>query len=270
MEDAAKYRGLFPLAFTLSCFCVFGYPVTVGMHLSQEPSVVYWIGWSARLVLVVPLMLVICHILHLIAGRPRFYIVFFSTVVPAGLLMVIANLHLVNLSTKTDALLSADCTADNDKQDLRRAWKAANDIFVGCGGSAAAASARFADLGTKVAQFRGSESPRPHQAEGPISKCEAYTQALTSKSYQNYFESWSYLMSLERSQHCSGWCDSGDAMWTYEETRDLCNQAAGAVLFSVVKPAAVRMLVSSLLVLAASILAISKITLELRKTGGEW
>mmetsp|Transcript_12929 Transcript_12929/g.29358 ORF Transcript_12929/g.29358 Transcript_12929/m.29358 type:complete len:80 (-) Transcript_12929:6-245(-) len=53
-----EHQGLFPALHSLVSFAILGVPTIIGLQLGMDPSVRYWIGWHAWLVISVPVLLV--------------------------------------------------------------------------------------------------------------------------------------------------------------------------------------------------------------------
>jgi len=243
---------LWPHAFTLTGFALFGAPVIFGIHLSRDASVKFWIGRCGLITAAIPVLLVVCHLIHLKIGRPNQVAVIFSTVVPTTILLFVANMHLQSMHVIGNQLSSRDCINYAHKLDVERAWGAAAVLYHECLVRTASEN--------KVRFEEGMQIFRLHE-------CEEY-HALPDK-YAKYRDTWEYLRALEEDQQCSGWCAESAPLWTFKSVTDSCSSVAGTLLKVKIASQATRMLAYSILTLVLSVVGVIFIGGHVRKATGE-
>lgn len=203
----------FPTAFTFVSFIAFGPPLVLSLWLSKEPSVQYWIGNASIFPIVVPLLLCICHVLHL-KGVKGGGVLVLGTVLPCVLFIYIGLTHKHTAEDVANRLLSTDCTTFEHKRKLETAWRSAQEAYLNCLGDTPR------DLGLSL-----EDSVRMFR----LHNCKQYNKGnLTEQT--DYRDEWKYLRYLEEQQACSGWCQSGPRLWTYVTPHDSCSVAAGTVM----------------------------------------
>lgn len=209
---ASERRELWPGVFTLILFAFFGPAVVSGLRIATDPTARYWLGWHSWFILVVPALLVVCHGLHMVAERPRFWPTLFSSVVPSAIVILVGYVTLVPIGIYSKELVSTDCTTYASKFELENAYRSAATIFDTCVERVAAYTNSSLD-----ATFFLIDLP----------DCAEYQAALGTSEYTRQ---WAYLQQLEANQACSGWCTPGEpGLWTRtHSTLDLCASAAGA------------------------------------------
>lgn len=243
IRDLERFRGLFPTLLTLVCFALFSSPVVTGLRLASDETVRYWIGWYPYFVLLAPAILVICHLLHLWYGRPRFILVVLSTIIPAGVLVFIGYTLFFNNGGIAEQLLSSDCTTYDSKYRIEEAYRSARDLYDTC-----------------VSRFAEESGLSVHAAaeRHTIEDCPDYRNSPESATF---WREWEYLRHLETSQECAGWCYEEEvALWTSNaQPKDVCSKDAGVIIDGKVRRNAARMFYTSLLDLLVSVVAISLI-----------
>lgn len=249
-EAPPKYGKMFPTAFTFICFVAFGPPTVSALVLVQDPSVKYFVGQWGLLVLVVPLLLVVCHLLHLRAGRPRRIIVLISTITPCILFIIVGNVHAVVAGDLASRLYSTDCTTFEVKRQLHKEWLAAEEAYNACLGESAPHLGLTVDDSLKL--FR-------------LHHCTEYPSNFTQHA-----EAWTYLRQMEESQACSGWCTVGTRLWSYNNPHDSCSVAAATVLDFKIRRIAVRMISYTAFALVVILVALLLVGPFARKSGVDW
>jgi len=250
VEPGPRYGKMFPTAFTFTCFVAFGPPTVQAILLAMDPSVKYFIGPYGLVVLAVPVLLVICHLLHLKAGRPRRIIVLVSTISPCILFILVGNAHAVVAADLASRLYSTDCTTFDVKRELNKEWLAAESAYKICLGETAPHVGITVEDTEKL--FR-------------LHHCNEYP-----KNFTDHREAWTYLRSLEESQACSGWCESGVRLWTYNNPHDNCAVAAGTILDLKVRRISLRMIVYTAITLVVILVALLAVGPFIRKAGMDW
>jgi len=245
----------FPTYFTGAMLALFSSPIISGMHLASDESVAYWVGSWGYLAALIPVLLIAAHAAHSRLGKLGLLPVVFSTIVPAFVGMMIANVHVMRISGISGQLVSSDCTTWVRKQEMQNAWKAAEKLYDGCINSTVTRHGLTMEDGYRL--FRIQECTE--YAPGPID------------AHAKYRAQWDYLMYLEADTQCAGWCTEGRALWTFEKGgRDPCAAAAGAALGDKVKPVVSRMLAYSTLILLLSAIGVGVAGKVLRERGDDW
>lgn len=206
------------------------------------------------IVVCVLFVLVVCHFLHLRAGRPRFWPTMFSTVFPAVVLAISGYFVTMPLKHIGDDLRSPDCTSNSRKFEVETAYRKALEIFDSCVTRVAVA--------TKA-------SVKETAPLLDLTDCAEYKSA---GEFSKYGREWVYLEALEKSQFCSGWCTPGSpALWTRNhDTLDLCASVSGIVLQEKVGLLVGRMLVLGVAIGLACLFAIFYIGETINKHGFVW
>lgn len=255
-----EHQGLFPFMFTLSALAIFASPVITGVRMAIDPSVNYWIGTWAWIVLAIPALLLGSHLIHLWNGRPRFFPVLMSTVVPSLLIIIVGYGH-STLNGVSNRLLSTDCTTYREKFRIESAHRIAEQVMNSCI--------------TRVAS-ETSISEAQARAIVRVQDCAEYRQYDTASwgraQHGDFHKEWAYLQRLEEEQTCSGWCNAGPTLWAPGGAvqRDICTNTAAAVLEGQVGRWASRILCLGIVELLMSVLTIFLIQEALNKMGIEW
>lgn len=244
---------LFPHGLTLASFAVFGAPVIFGIHLAWDPNVAYWIGPMGYATILVPALLVMCHFAHLRVGRPTQLVTIFGTVVPSIILLLVANLHMGQMSAMGSQLTSSDCTTYGKKLEMERSWAAAAILYHDC----LVRTSRENDVTFKDAMqlFR-------------LQECTEYQ--ATPDNYTQHRDTWNYLARLEEEEQCSGWCAESPPLWTFKPVSDSCAATAGTILRVKIIAQASRMMAYSITLLVLSIAGVFYTGASIRKRGLDW
>mmetsp|Transcript_75895 Transcript_75895/g.201642 ORF Transcript_75895/g.201642 Transcript_75895/m.201642 type:complete len:279 (-) Transcript_75895:66-902(-) len=251
-------RGLFPALYSLLSFAVYGIPIINGVELGLTPSVQYWVGMYSWLVLLVPVLLVVAHVIHAVHGRPLFNVMLLSTVVPATVVMVTGYSVMMPISGITDRLMSSDCTTYPDKTYLNSAYEAAAGIWDTC------IQREMNETGKSEWELKS------HMV---VDECPEYQKSIEQGlGKQKWKRQWNYLKGLELNQACSGWCYAGqEALWTLDhESKDICCSVVASILNSSVNREASRMLMSGLVTLVVSLIALVGIQEWIIRLNAEW
>lgn len=251
-------RGLFPALHSLLAFAIYGVPILNGIQLGIDPSVLYWIGWHSWFVMLVPLLLVICHFFHAVKGRPQFNAMVMSTVVPALIVIAIGYSVMVPISGITDRLMSSDCTTYTDKTYLNDAYEAAAQIWESC------LLRESNETGRSVKELK---------AQMVVDECLEYSENdVKQEGARNWAPQWRYLRSLEVNQDCSGWCNTAqESLWTTDhQSKDICSSIVASILNAKVRKVASRMLLSGLIALVVSLVALVAVQEYMIRLGVDW
>lgn len=257
VEWCYERRDLFPAVFTLAIFAMFSPVLIIGLDVARDPSVQYWIGYGTlKCMTWVIVLVIICHIFHLVAARPRFYPMLCSTVIPS-LMILLAGIYLMMPTRHVGAMLrSDDCTSFSKKLQVDNAYRSAAQIFDTCVQRVALSTNSTAEATAPLLD---------------VTDCSEF-QTAPSDVISEYKEPWAYLQKLEETEGCSGWCTPGEpTIWTRQHyVLDLCSKAAGNVISGKVQRAAMQLLVIGFLEFMASLLMVNTLSNAMRKRGIEW
>jgi len=250
IDATPNYGKMFPTAFTFICFVAFGPPVVSALVLAQDPTVRYFVGRGGYAVLLVPVLLIICHLLHLRIGRPRRVIILVSTIAPCVLFIIVGNVHAVVANDLSSRLYSTDCTTFDVKREIDKEWLAANETYQNCLGGTTPLLGISRDDSKEL--FR-------------IHHCSEYPSNFTE-----HRDAWTYLRQMEETQACSGWCTVGPRLWTYNNVHDSCSVAAATILDFKIHRIAVRMITYTAIALVVILVVLLFMGPYLRKSGIEF
>lgn len=249
-------RFLFPGIFTLWLFAFFSPSVILCVDLGKDPTVQYYFGKAAMGIGVcIPVLVLICHIIHVVAARPRFFPTVFSTVVPSVLTLVAGAMFQGKLDATASILYSTDCTTYDIKLDMDNAYRSAAALWYSCLERVATSTNSTVEAAADLIV---------------LEDCSEYTTA--TESIQSYSRQWAYLATLEHTEECSGWCTPGQAaLWTRShEPRDLCSKAAAAVMTGKVKNLARRLDVVGGVQIAISVWGVYIMSNTMISRGIDW
>jgi len=234
-------------------FALFGPPVITGVRLAVNPSVEYWTGVQAWAILAVPVLLLVCHVIHYRWGRPNFYAFVGSSLLPSVIVIIVASKHFAPTKAVSHRLESSDCTTYEDKLQLQQAYDAAKTIYDVCMSRAASAAHMTLPDVQKLID---------------ITDCPEYH----ADSANEYKRDWDYLNNLENQEFCSGWCHPEEiALWNRRtKPLDTCSSAASHALQGVVKSNARRMLVIGYVYTVMSIIGVFVLDETLNKMNIPW
>lgn len=209
MRKANLFKGLdFLPHFTLAVLVAIAAPTIMCLHLGAQQSVKYWVGSLHYLAWFAPLFVLMCHMLHLFYGRPRYILMCLTLFVPSTMLCMIGNSLPIPVALQ---LLSPDCTTFADKYHIQEAYIAARSIYNECIQDVIASS---------------NQTMMQAQMSHTLEDCPNYKPAES-----NFFLEWQYLELLEKTQDCRGWCYEEDAsLWVVNtRPRDTCSKEVGMV-----------------------------------------
>jgi hypothetical protein len=247
---------LFPGIFTLLVAAFFGPSLVVGVKAGSDPNTRYWLGTGTlSTILLIPVILLVCHILHLIAGRPRFYPSLCSTVIPSIIVLYCGLALFIPSGGKASMLHSTDCTTFGAKLDLDDAYRSAAMIFDTCVQRVAISTNSTAELTAPLIDLQD---------------CSEYQTSTTE--IDQYSTQWAYLETLERTEGCSGWCTPGEpALWSRDHyAMDLCSRAAGTIMQGKVKRAGSRLIVLGIFQLLISVFGMNTLNNMMVKRQIDW
>lgn len=248
-----KRHGLFAPLYSLACFAIFSSPIITGIRLAVDPSVHFWIGYLPWFSLLVPLLLIVCHIYHSWEGRPRFAAVVFSSVVPSLIIIIVAFTVYAPVSNITARLESTDCSTFMTKVELNQAYLAAQQVWTSCL--------------SRVSTSAGMTTDETRNAIN-VDDCTEYRNS----TYKSYQKDWSYLKHLESYQACAGWCEpAATPLWTKSTfVAGTCTKTASLALRAAVSSSSLRMLTMGVVDLIVSVVAVFAINEACIKCGISW
>mmetsp|Transcript_102812 Transcript_102812/g.299883 ORF Transcript_102812/g.299883 Transcript_102812/m.299883 type:complete len:336 (+) Transcript_102812:113-1120(+) len=251
---ARRLRRNWPHYYMLACLALFSAPVTAALHLAEDASVSFWVGDWGFYAVVVPWLLALFHVVNVRVGEPRMIAVICTTVVPAIVLGVIANIHL-NLSGEfAHRLIAKDCVTWREKRGLQASWTAAAGLYERCVNRTVAEHGLSLGDGLEVLRLQD---------------CNEYV-VQDPDVWAEHRKGWEYLRRLEEEHECAGWCYHAVPLWSFQGTKDACAITAGNVLIQRVDVVASRMLSYSVAVGIVAILGIMLYGREMRRRGFEW
>jgi len=200
-EDYVSYE----VKLVLFSVLTFLYPVMLLWLLHSKPTVRYWFGWwTLAAAIAVPVWVVLCMAANwcrvLSKGSMPLYVV----VLPLLALAILFELQFWSLGGKGVVLLSKDCDASLQKENLEQAWWAIHDVY--------------ADCTQQLASITGSDV----REEGFVARFEDCERLVHIPD--RWTKEWRYLRQLEKDQHCGGWCTAQRPIWTPSSTaQDACS-----------------------------------------------
>jgi hypothetical protein len=217
------------------CFALFGPAIVTGWLLSEDPNVQYFIGWHSRAVLAIPILLCMCHVLHIKFGRPKFYVVVLSTFIPSVLVFLVGYSHYIPISGVVDRLLSTDCSTYEMKYHIERAYRQAEGVFDEC---------------VNRVTLETNATRTAVRAGLVIQDCKEYqVPKVGVDPYARWRNEWAYLHGLEAKENCAGWCYDSPAIWVAQneraEAKDVCSNVAASIMKGKVKRSSLRMLANA-------------------------
>lgn len=255
----AQYRKVFPGVFTLFMFALFGPPIITGVHLSLDPNVRYFIGGQGSSVVIIPILLVVCHLCHVRLGKPNFFLLMFSTVIPTLLIFFVGYSHYVPITGVVDRLRSSDCTTYELKRQIEAAHRAARGVYDTC------VQRIVAETGSTT------EAVVSHIR---IQECQEYQiPADGVDPHADFRPEWDLLQGLEVDEECCGWCNLEDPLWLQNEgnrPQDICSNVAATVLDGKVRRSSQRMVGNSFINFAVSVLSLGLISELMNYNKLEW
>mmetsp|Transcript_15326 Transcript_15326/g.30143 ORF Transcript_15326/g.30143 Transcript_15326/m.30143 type:complete len:316 (+) Transcript_15326:122-1069(+) len=252
----AVFMKLWPHAFTLSVLAVYGAPILAFCNLARDATVQFWVGNLGMYTLAIPVMLVLCHAIHLRLGGPREGPVISTAVLPAVVLLILGNLHLVMSSGLGSVLVSKDCSTFQAKQDVQHSWRVAAQLYETCLNRTVRANHVPFVQGLKLIRL-------PDCAEYKVKDGEA-------DPHKEFRERWDYLRTVEEQYACAGWCWEAVPLWTNQAVKDACSYASGLVLKQRVRYVASLVISYTVIVGAIFITGIVQFGTYVRKRGEEW
>mmetsp|Transcript_49628 Transcript_49628/g.118158 ORF Transcript_49628/g.118158 Transcript_49628/m.118158 type:complete len:268 (-) Transcript_49628:56-859(-) len=184
-----RYRSLYPGLYTLLALAIFSSPVICCVRLAADPTLSYWLSWTPWLVLIVPGLVMLCHLVQL--RRPNLLAVIFSSIVPSAVLVILSAVMRGPIMGLVPQLQSRDCSTFPQKWGLEEAYRTAHDLYQTC----------VSDMSSSGLSARS------------IEDCAEYQHV--SGDLVQYIARWKYLKHLETEEGCAGFCFAGEpALWS--------------------------------------------------------
>lgn len=187
-EEVQWLRRLFAVGHAIGLAVLFLPVVPLALSVVSGADVIFWAGRSMLLVI---LVLALALALPALGGcfRPtsRFFLA--SVWAPAALLALVSCGYRFRAQATADALLGPACFDHPQRQDLQRAYEAADALYGAC-------------LSILVQQ--PGLPPEIHS----VAECPRYPK--TAKQWGRQFD---YLASLESRFPCAGICYGGRRLW---------------------------------------------------------
>jgi len=192
--------------FTLANLVAIGPPTVMFAHLGKQTAVQYWIGDLYLLAWLAPISVIICHMIHLWYGRPRYVLMCITLFIPSTLLCGLAKFLPVPVASQ---MLSSDCITFADKYFLQEAYRAAEDLYYECTDALAASKNMTVEVVRKT---------------HTLDDCTAFNMENS-----DYAAEWKFLKNMELNNDCKGWCYETDtSLWSINpQPRDLCSKEVG-------------------------------------------
>jgi len=244
-----------PSIFTCMTFAALSPAIVILVRMAQDPSAGYWLGISIKSVLIVPVIIIVCHLLHLTAIRPRFFPSVFATLCPA-IFLVVLGVSCFSVVDKTSTLLlSFDCTTDTNKLELDLAYRSAATIFDTCVQRVASSTNSTAIATAMLID---------------INDCSEY--AAQTPERVRYAEQWNYLQQMEHLSDCSGWCTPGEpALWNMiHYSGDSCSKVAGRAMKGKVTHDCQNLIKLGAVLVLVALMYLRQIDLSMEKYGIDW
>lgn len=254
MKPSDGYARMLPTVFTFCCFLMFASPLSLTLSLAYDTTVGYWIGRQSLWAWIFPVVFIVGHIVHVQKGFPKKPVVLLCTLLPGIAFLVLGDIHLSVAYDLSDQLFSTDCDTFESKRQLDRAWQKAYTLYTGC------LNRTVASGGVKH-NFTMTSALELYR----IHHCEEYEDALQEQKAE-----WTYLRHLEENHHCSGWCESGQRLWTYKDVRDPCSEAVATVLRFKVQRVALQIVVYAIFVIALTAIVLVVVGPKIRQAGFNW
>eukprot|EP00440_Ansanella_granifera_P062985 gb/GFBE01068298.1/.p1 GENE.gb/GFBE01068298.1/~~gb/GFBE01068298.1/.p1 ORF type:complete len:296 (+),score=49.54 gb/GFBE01068298.1/:1-888(+) len=190
---------VFSPVFTLACLMLFLSPIWQVVYLAGDRDVQFWIGsWFGHVTALLPAVFIVGFLVHVRLGRPHYAVVLACFLVPSLTLFALGR-GLAQHGAEMAAMLRGDAGSCG-AVGLQDAWNAARDLQQRCTGEASV------DRG--------------------VQWCSQY-----EVEREQHSNDWDYFRATEESHGCAGWCDSGEALWTLDDSlrKDTCSLAVSQV-----------------------------------------
>lgn len=221
-----QLQTLFPACFTFCAVVFYMWPVLATLDLANDPSVRYFIGNFATVVVAVPLLVILlAHLVHAQRGTPSKPAIVACLFLPSTLMLVINEYVLGASFDKASLLMSSNCTSFSGKAQLHKDWTIAYSNYTTCLNQTVQRNTSALTLNEAFQLYRFYE-------------CTEYPAA-----YLSHRGTWSYLRSLEETFGCSGWCTLANPLFTFQAPDDTCSQAAAQVFSTKIQRVARQVIV---------------------------
>lgn len=254
-----QYRRVFPGLFTMFCFALFGPAIITGVRLASDPNVQYFIGGQGSSVIIIPILLIVCHLCHIRLGKPNFFLMMFSTVIPALLIFFVGYSHYVPITGVVDRLRSSDCTTYELKYRIESAYRAARTVYDTC------LERIVAETGSTMEAVASGVT---------LQECQEYgIPAEGADPHAAWRREWVFLQGLETQEECTGWCHEEEPMWLHNTghmPQDICSNVAATVLAGKVERSSLRMVGNAFMDFFVSVCTLGFIQEVMNHNKMEW
>lgn len=250
--DHMDVLAMFPAAFTLTALLLFGMPTYLVMENDLFLAVRYWSSGWVYLVLFIPAVIVLSHIIHVSRGVPNKFAVMAALILPSVLLLLFSNAQMTAAMDRADKLFSIDCDTFEAKRQLQRSWEAADALFEDCLNSTVAANPGQFTVPQLKEHFR-------------IQDCDEYERAYALNAKE-----WDYLSYLEIYHGCTGWCSSGQQLWSRVPHKDDCSTTVSSIYAFKIEDHAQQVcliMISALVIISVGLILLGPL---LRQKGFDW
>eukprot|EP00927_Polykrikos_kofoidii_P033704 TRINITY_DN28520_c0_g1_i1.p1 TRINITY_DN28520_c0_g1~~TRINITY_DN28520_c0_g1_i1.p1 ORF type:complete len:346 (-),score=26.11 TRINITY_DN28520_c0_g1_i1:114-1151(-) len=244
----------FPYIFSLLWCLGFCFPILSTLHLSNDPSVIYFTGSWCRFAYVLPIFLISSHAVHVLNhGVPVKKCVLICTLVPGVVIYALNDAVRLMSLNQGSAMRSLDCHTSAEKRDLQRSWDVASVLYDNClRDTVAAATKPNMTLDVARTLYR-------------IDDCDEYPSVYIHNKVD-----WDYLRGLEEEHACGGWCSVDRPLWTFHDTRDSCANAVSHVFNRKIDRLTIQNIVYSFCLIVAVVVGYVLIGPFMHSQGYEW
>lgn len=215
-EIARSIVQIFPMAFLLFSAALFVMPIYLVLLIGGDINVRKWFPHISFFVCVLPILYLITFFAHHVTKRPSRILITLTLVGSCVLLLVISDVFLFEAYHKAPMFASTtDCMSWKEKRELQQQWKLAHNFYTAC-------------LGNKTQKTQSAATKLV--PEHRIQDCPNYDKEM--KAHPD----WAYLEALEATQHCAGWCNEEEPMWTRSKVKDACSPVVAQILKDKVQP----------------------------------
>eukprot|EP00421_Protoceratium_reticulatum_P051073 CAMPEP_0168433324 /NCGR_PEP_ID=MMETSP0228-20121227/39342_1 /TAXON_ID=133427 /ORGANISM="Protoceratium reticulatum, Strain CCCM 535 (=CCMP 1889)" /LENGTH=252 /DNA_ID=CAMNT_0008447467 /DNA_START=103 /DNA_END=858 /DNA_ORIENTATION=+ len=225
---------IFPNAYSLCCALLFLAPVVKCIVLAFDPLVEHWLGDGPKIVMVLPVVFIgASHIIHMSTRTLRKRALVLSLIGPSLALGIQANRIAVKALQLGTTLSALDCQPYSLKHELEGEWKAAKDFHDSC-------------------------------ADMRVQDCPGYFDHAV------HHPGWRFLLTMEQTYACAGWCEPREPLWTAEHVNDSCSTVASQVLSGKILRDSMQVAIYNIVVLTLSTMVLITMAPSLQSEGMEW
>lgn len=225
---------MFATVFTFACFLMYIFPLLSAWHVGFDGNVMFWIGLTAFLwlLLPIPILFIVNFVMQLRNPRPKRSMILACLVVPCVSFFLIGGILKFQSGAIETKLGGRDCATWPRMRALDLSWQQANSFLEGC------------------------RAANPAFGSGLlIQTCPGYEDHMWDTGNNEF---WPYLQFLEANYGCVGFCKSeGSPLWSRPapvlRPPDACSASVSSVLRTKVKLVAMQLMSFSLMCLFVSL-----------------